>query len=1138
MQKFFITLFLIGVMTPIFGQSTGDTIVVKSLHHGSATRDTTVSFPTDQNLTFSKILLKYNMRCKDAKVSTGQNRNRGCGEWDYSCNTYIHEPSKIDSLLTKQISHSISGFSGDTFYYSNTPVQDYYLTYQTQTTIDSVISETISTVGTSSISVSNTFNTNKLNGKSQYLYTASELLSAGLTNGSIDGIRFSITGNNNPTDFLRIRIKATSDTALDPSNPHLNGFTEVYYQNTALGLGMNRIQFASPFSWNGTDNVIVEMTFSNAQSTSNPVIDGAPVASYKALLSSGDKYFYFNGNNYVEANQYKGISGNTARTVEAWIKTTEGGKEIVSWGRDVGSGKWNFRLESTGELRVEVNGGYKIGSTDLRDNEWHHVACVFSGTNVTDVDLYVDGVLEGNGGQLSKAINTVTSNGINVRISRGTNNRYFTGIIDEVRIWDTALTVTELQGWMHKKLSASHPKYANLQAWYNFNDGSGSAVADSSGNGNHASIIAGNQWSAIRGADLNKEMINAADRPVIGFYQGTYNLTNTTDTILDSVQRFQQSVTEYQIFSKAGTTQSDSIASTTTFHWQSAYGYIIDTNGTVLDSVFYGSNGNYVITTLDYFRRYPMRFEIMSFVTPYGIGLDFGKDGKTWTFDITDFEPILKGDKRMTMEWGGQWQEEMDIQFLFIVGTPPRDILNIDQIWRVTKPSYSAIAANSAYEPRTYNLLSTGKQFKIRSAITGHGQEGEFVPRTHYIDLNNGGFQESWQVWKACAANPVYPQGGTWIYDRAGWCPGMATDIRHIDITSDVTAGQGVIIDYGINFAAGASNYIVSNQIVTYGDANFSVDAEVTDILRPSNKVEYAKNNPICDNAAIVIRNSGSDALTSATIEYWINDETSPKTLSWTGNLGFMEEEEVELPTDRTFWGAMKADGNQFHARITAPNSSSDEYNYNDEMVANFELPQALPRDFVIWFRTNNAAFENKMFLYDSDGNEVFKRTNFTANTEYKDTLNLEPGCYTLRLNDSGNDGIDFWANNDGTGSLRLVTPDPPIGTFLKTFEGDFGAFTELQFTVDYQLSFEDIERIKDGFSLYPNPAEDVIYLETTNAREKTFAVYNAAGQLIPIQPVLEGDKLRYDLDGLNKGIYLIQMESKGEVKSKRFIVQ
>ena len=36
------------------------------------------------------------------------------------------------------------------------------------------------------------------------------------------------------------------------------------------------------------------------------------------------------------------------------------------------------------------------------------------------------------------------------------------------------------------------------------------------------------------------------------------------------------------------------------------------------------------------------------------------------------------------------------------------------------------------------------------------------------------------------------------IGDRAGWCPGQASDIREDDISSLVSTGQSVNIDYGL----------------------------------------------------------------------------------------------------------------------------------------------------------------------------------------------------------------------------------------------------------------------------------------------------------------------------------------------------
>ena len=94
-----------------------DTIVVKTLNYSSTTRDTTIAFPEGTD-SYEKILMLYSMRCKNALVSDGSNRNKGCGEWDYSCNTYIEDPSRADSLLASTTNYSIAGFTGNSFNYS------------------------------------------------------------------------------------------------------------------------------------------------------------------------------------------------------------------------------------------------------------------------------------------------------------------------------------------------------------------------------------------------------------------------------------------------------------------------------------------------------------------------------------------------------------------------------------------------------------------------------------------------------------------------------------------------------------------------------------------------------------------------------------------------------------------------------------------------------------------------------------------------------------------------------------------------------------------------------------------------------------------------------------------------------------
>ncbi len=101
-----------------------DTIKVSTFNYGSTTRDTVIDFP-DNGETYERIILKYNMRCKNNLVSDGSDRNKGCGEWDYSCNTYIVDSTKIDSLKSTTNEYVIDGFSGSDFNYSNSPLHNY-----------------------------------------------------------------------------------------------------------------------------------------------------------------------------------------------------------------------------------------------------------------------------------------------------------------------------------------------------------------------------------------------------------------------------------------------------------------------------------------------------------------------------------------------------------------------------------------------------------------------------------------------------------------------------------------------------------------------------------------------------------------------------------------------------------------------------------------------------------------------------------------------------------------------------------------------------------------------------------------------------------------------------------------------------
>jgi len=157
---------------------------------------------------------------------------------------------------------------------------------------------------------------------------------------------------------------------------------------------------------------------------------------------------HFDGlDDYVQVTGYKGVTGSQSRTVTAWIKTSTNGS-IISWGTASGDGqKWLIRLDpANGALRTAVQGGSIVSSTDISDSKWYHIAAVLDddGTpDVSEIKLYVDGIEESYSSILSQAIDTAA--GSDVVLGAIDGSGYFDGDIDDVRIYDRALSSAEIE---------------------------------------------------------------------------------------------------------------------------------------------------------------------------------------------------------------------------------------------------------------------------------------------------------------------------------------------------------------------------------------------------------------------------------------------------------------------------------------------------------------------------------------------------------------------------------------------------------------------------------------------------------------------------------------------------------------------
>ncbi len=663
---------------------------------------------------------------------------------------------------------------------------------------------------------------------------------------------------------------------------------------------------------------------------------------------------------------------------------------------------------------------------------------------------------------------------------------------------------------------------------------------------------------------FNGTSYNYCINPVYSYF---YMIDSSGTLILDSIINDSDTVIEFGIYANSGTLLNDIIDTISTNIYWKPYSYTYDTIGNVISIDTVNINGTINPGQLIYYKRYPMAFQIMSFVTPYGNGLDLGPEGKTWYFDLTDFAPIFKGPKKITVSGGGEWQEDMDIKFLFIVGTPPRDVVDMQQLWRPQSKGYNAIINNDAFEPRDVLINPNATAYKLRTVITGHGQDGEFIPRNHYLNIDGGAQEFNWQVWTSCGENPIYPQGGTWIYDRAGWCPGQASDLREDDITSFVNPGQIHNLDYGVVTASGSSNYWVSSQLVSYNDPNHSLDAAVIDILSPTNAVVHSRKNPICTDPEVVIQNTGSTNLTSLRIEYWVNNDINHQVYQWSGNLGFLEKETVKLPASPSLWNSIdysqgiskgevttyenNPDVNQFNIEISSPNGSSDNYIYNNTISSTFTPAPKYPRTFTFWWGTNSGinagVSETSWNISDNQGNQIYTWNNLPPNLTGKDTIQLNDGCYSLHVTDTDGDGLEFWNNNDGGGSLRFRRLNPFVDstatpmtyhTWIKSFELDFGSSLHHEFTVSSN-ALNIKEESKTFINVYPNPIKNALTIKGLFKTKSNVTIFDKLGRIVYDNAIGAGNvQTSIDMSNFDNGIYILQINSEKNKYIRKIVKQ
>ncbi|RYH72181.1 HYR domain-containing protein [Flavobacteriaceae bacterium 144Ye] len=218
-------------------------------------------------------------------------------------------------------------------------------------------------------------------------------------------------------------------------------------------------------------------------------------------------------------------------SIEIWVKPNALGtiKTIYSKRNALNlSTGFDLRLVNN-TLSFRWNGGGQVSATGLTTNRWYHTAVTFDGSTYR---LYVDGVeINSNTGGAPNANNRRFLLGA---MDRNTNipTNHFNGWLDELRIWNTALTATQIREMMNQEIEQNGANvrgsvlgldiaglnWANLDAYYQMNQ-----AFDVTGG------LLNANFGGINGnlLNINSTQQETSPLPYVSNQNGTWNNQNT-----------------------------------------------------------------------------------------------------------------------------------------------------------------------------------------------------------------------------------------------------------------------------------------------------------------------------------------------------------------------------------------------------------------------------------------------------------------------------------------------------------------------------------------------------------------------------------------------------------------------------------
>ncbi|SLM27878.1 exported hypothetical protein [Desulfamplus magnetovallimortis] len=186
------------------------------------------------------------------------------------------------------------------------------------------------------------------------------------------------------------------------------------------------------------------------------------------------------------------LSGNI--TVEAWIKLSVLGQYqylVSKYYHGAANGGYELLITNTNVPWFIIGNNDSswnaAASTEaLEANRWYHLAATYDGSTIK---IYVDGVLKASQSQTG-----IVDSGTSLTIGSRAGSGFFSGAMDEVRVWSVVRSQNEIQDYMERTLAGNE---TGLVAYYKMNTGSGTTLTNNSINTsglNNGTLLDNTTW--------------------------------------------------------------------------------------------------------------------------------------------------------------------------------------------------------------------------------------------------------------------------------------------------------------------------------------------------------------------------------------------------------------------------------------------------------------------------------------------------------------------------------------------------------------------------------------------------------------------------------------------------------------------